>query len=272
MGYFKYIGLRPSVGSPENYDPYVNSILPKMAEHHHKYLQELESHNRSRQEMIESKNSQLLGQASIVISIVGLFIPFFVENVSSLNLFIKIILVSTFVFVLIHYVLSIFHSGKNFEVNKFRYMVGNTSTVTKANRATSEIDFINEQNVDLVQIIHNNVIIVNKKSNNLIYASRCFKIANISFTVFTLIILGLFFSKDSKTNEVKVTNAQEFKCCNDTIVQKSNQINIEQNNQLYINLINSRIDSINNKLDVLIKLQVECKKKPQKAKPKNPCP
>jgi hypothetical protein len=53
-------------------------------------------------------------------------------------------------FVLFHYLVTIIHSIKTLQINHYPYFAGSTNTVTKAERANNEEDFIKEEIENLV--------------------------------------------------------------------------------------------------------------------------
>jgi hypothetical protein len=229
MSYIKYLGLTKKENETiikEIYTP-VSDI--KVAERYLTYLKEIDSYQQNRRTAIENKNAQLVGQASIVTSIFALFIPLLLGSFNDLCRPIQITLSTCFLIILTHYLLAIFHAIKTLKINKYEYPTIKTSTITKTARATKELDFLNEQILDLIYIVNHTPFIDNKKGENLIYASRCFEVANIGFGIFTaLIIVSAFFIIKPK-KEIKVNNLNEIQLTfPDTIKTKlTNQITVD---------------------------------------------
>ena len=151
--YFKYIGLNQADSKAVTIQPFVNTTDLKVAEKYLDYLKELDNYQKERRTIIEGKNSQLVGQASIVTSIFSLFVPLLVDKFNDLSWWISIPFSIIFLFVLSHYLLTILHSIKTLKIDKYNYPTRSTSTITKASRATNELDFINEEIKDLIYII-----------------------------------------------------------------------------------------------------------------------
>ena len=108
-----------------------------------------------------------------------------------------------------HYLLTIFHSIRTLKIDKYRYPTRSTTSITKAQRANTELDFINSEVEDLIFIVNKSTPIDNDKGQNLIFATRCFEIANFGFGILTVaIIISTFFFK-KETPEVKVKNPNE---------------------------------------------------------------
>ncbi|MCZ2483907.1 hypothetical protein G9H64_13145 [Aquirufa nivalisilvae] len=173
------------------------------------YLKELDTYNKERRITIENKNSQLVGQASIVTSIFSLFIPYLVQNNEIISLFYKFFLILTFLFIYIHFLLSILHALNTLKINKYAYVNRSTDTITKINRAKNELEFYNEEISDLIFSINRNKNLDNQKGDNLIFSTRCFEIANIGFAILTMLILFSTFAIKKEIKEVKVSNLKE---------------------------------------------------------------
>lgn len=207
--YFKYIGLNQADSKAVTIQPFVNTTDLKVAEKYLDYLKELDNYQKERRTIIEGKNSQLVGQASIVTSIFSLFVPLLVDKFNDLSWWISIPFSIIFLFVLSHYLLTILHSIKTLKIDKYNYPTRSTSTITKASRATNELDFINEEIKDLIYIIDKASPFDNDKGQNLIFATRCFEIANIGFGILSIAIIVSTFFFRKETPEVKVKNINE---------------------------------------------------------------
>lgn len=270
INYFENTGLKEiQVNNPEQ-EKYIPTKDKEIAKGYLKYLEDLFNYQKSRQETIENKNSQLLGQASIVISIVAFFIPLFYEKFGDISPLFKWTVVISFVSAVFHYSMTIYNAGLILQINKYPYSNGRTRTITKESRATNEIDFLNEQIGDLVYAINNNIIQNNKKGNSLINAGYCFKIGNFIFLVFTLILLFGSINKIEKTPEVKITNFKDIPCCDKKDSSKSGSILIDQTQNL---IINNKIEIIENKIDSLvIKLNILISQRKGGKRKKHECP
>lgn len=209
--YFEYIGLKrdtSEIPTVETYKP-LKKGKKEVTEKYLEYLKEIDYYQKDRRTTIETKNSQLVGQASIVTSIFSLFVPLLIDKFNDFSLWVSIPLCMLFLLIMVHYLLTIIHSIRTLEINKFKYPTRSTSSITKKKRATTEIDFLNEEIRDLIYIINHSTAIDNNKGQNLIFGTRCFKIANIGFGILTIaiIISAFFFQKE--TPEVKIKNIDE---------------------------------------------------------------
>lgn len=227
--YLDYIGItKPKEEVQE--DTSVQSYSPigniQTAERFLTYLKEIDNYQKDRRATIENKNSQLVGQASIVTSIFALFIPLLFDNFNGIPFSIKTIITIIFLIVLFHYLLTIFHAVKTLKINKYKYATRSTSTVTKPARAITELDFLNEEISDLVYIVNQTAPIDNIKGENLILGSRCFEIANFGFGLMTFFIVLSTFAIKKETSEIKIKNPEEIKLTlPDTINTKIHFIN-----------------------------------------------
>ncbi|MGY6521512.1 MAG: hypothetical protein ACXIUD_07280 [Mongoliitalea sp.] len=210
MKYFKYIGIIKDVDfEKDKIQQFSDAPTIKVALRYLDYLKEIDSYQKERRNTIETKNSQLVGQASIVASIFALFVPLLIDSFNGITLIIKIPLTLVFLFVLSHYLLTIFHATKTLKINKYQYATRGTTTVTKKDRAEKELDFLNEEIRDLNFIVNQTAPIDNIKGENLIFGARCFEIANFGFGIMTvLIILSTFLIKKDPI-ELKILNLKD---------------------------------------------------------------
>ena len=242
--YLEFIGFGKNE-TPYRREKYAVHKDLKMAKSHLKYLEDLKQTQDNRQQTIEAKNSQIMGQSSIVISIVSLFIPILATQFEGLAFYVKIPLILVFLFLVIHFIISLHHALKTLQVDKTRYMEGSTSTVTKENRATSEKEFIDEQIKDLVLIINYNNSVTNLSASNLVFASRNFRIAIMSFLFFILSLMISFFSLKETISKVVITNIKDLKS------QDSFKKTYPQNNAIISPMINPKKERA--KTDSIIK-------------------
>ena len=137
--YLVYIGLLKKENSTNQVQtPIQNSYAPsssiKVAERYLSYLKEINSYQKDRRTTIENKNSQLVGQASIVISIFALFAPLLINSFSGINLWVKVIISFVFVLVLFHYSLSLYFAFKTLKIKNYRYPTRSTTIIPPIDR------------------------------------------------------------------------------------------------------------------------------------------
>jgi hypothetical protein len=228
--------------NPEPTQEYTPATNMDVAKQYLTYLKEIDDYQKNRRATIENKNSQLVGQASIVTSIYALFIPLLIGSFNSVSLLIKIPLTLIFLIVLAHYLLTIFHAIKTLKINKYKYATRKTSTITKPTRATTELDFLNEEIGDLVFTVNQTAPIDNIKGENLILGARSFEIANFGFGVMTLLIILSTFVIKKETPEFKINNLKEI----NLIVPDT--LNTRLLDFQYTDSLTIRIDSLNNKV------------------------
>lgn len=208
--YLKYIGFwkESQVNFPYK-EKFSKEKKIRIAEKKLAYLKEMEANHIERRNTIETKNSQLIGQATIVSSVFFLFISLLIDSFSEFNLPYRVSLSIIFLFVLTHYLYAVIHATKTLEINRYQYPNRSTSTISKKKK---EIDFINEEIQDLIYIVNKSAELDNQKGDNLLFAARCFQIANIGFGILTIIIIVMTFfiptnSKQSHKNSKKDTQS-----------------------------------------------------------------
>ena len=207
--YFQYIGLKRDASAPAPVETYIPTTNKEVAEKYLDYLKELDHYQKERRTTIEGKNSQLVGQASIVTSIFSLFVPLLIDKFNDLSFWISILFSFIFLVVMAHYLFTILHSIRTLKIDKYRYPTRSTTSLTKATRATTEVGFLNEEITDLIYIVNNSTPIDNEKGQNLIFATRCFEIANFGFGFLTVVIIASTFFFKKETPEVKIKNLNE---------------------------------------------------------------
>jgi hypothetical protein len=232
--YFDYIGLCKNV-YVRKCEVYTPATEIKIAREYLAYLQGVNATRDARQITIETKTSQIIGQTSIVISIVSLFVPLFADKFNDLDHSIKWTLLVVFTVLIFHFILATLHALKNLQIEKSRYMEGSTTTVTKETRAKTELEFINVQIKDLVNIINYNNPLTNRAAAGLVYASRCFKIGTGTFFIFILGLLVCFTSMTKTAESIRIENIKELK---DETSKQLPKMQIE------INTLKTRLDSL----------------------------
>lgn len=252
--YLEYIGLKGGsirkAGDNETSivkETYKPSTKLKVAERYLAYLREIQEYQRERRTTIENKNSQLVGQASIVTSIFALYIPLLIDNLNGASVGIKVLLSLPFLFVMFHYLLSIFYASKTLIVNKYNYPGRSTKSITKIDRKKSQLGFVNSEIEDLIIIINNTTNIDNIKGGNLIYGARCFIIGNIGFGVMTIFVIISIFIIKRQDPELKIKNLNELKFeIPDTLNIRIIDLHLKDTATIKIDsLINNKIDQIN---------------------------
>ncbi|MDB5226452.1 MAG: hypothetical protein JWN78_645 [Bacteroidota bacterium] len=211
------------------------------------YLKEIDNYQKDRRITIENKNSQLVGQASIVVSIFSLFIPLLFDTFNGIALCFKIPLTIIFLFILFHYLLSIFHAIKTLKIDRYKYATRKTSTITKNKRANNELEFLNEEINDLIYTVNQTAPIDNIKGENLILGARCFEIANFGFGFFTILIILTTFLVKRETPKVQISNFRDLHdSISDTFNTRITHLNVTDT------LIIQK-DSLNNKIILVSK-------------------
>ncbi len=197
----------------------------ELAKLHLSYLKEQSQFQRDRQTNIENKNAQLVGQASVIVSIITLFVPLIIDKLSSLNFFFFLAIIFGFLFVLIHYLIAIIHAIKTLQINHYYYSSRSTRTLTKSDRATNQGSFYHEEISDLIFSIEKNALQNNRKGRNLVFATRSFRIATVGLVIFAVSIIGFGSVQIHQPQQI------EIKSINNSVlkqVQKPNFLTLEK--------------------------------------------
>lgn len=169
---------------------------------HKNFLYSVLQEENNRLNIIEGKTTQIISQTSIVFSLVGLIIPILIDKFSSINVFVKVIIILFLLVGFFFYLNSISNALKNFNLKKYKYPYSNPSNVIDFKDKTIE-EFNSEIVRDYLYSINKTIQINNVKGSNLISAYLCFKIANIFTGIIILIICSLILFVNSNKEEGK---------------------------------------------------------------------
>jgi hypothetical protein len=169
------------------------------------YLKELDRQESSRQTIIETKTSQLVGQTGIIFTILGLFIANYISKFNSWPFSFQIGLILFFLISFFFYLCTIFQATKYLNVSKYSYGQRDVSTVKK--KFSTQEDFRIEEIKDLIYSIQRNTQINNLKCNNLMYAYRAFRVGTITGGLLSvLLIFSAFSTPNAGPIQVQVEN------------------------------------------------------------------
>ncbi|UPK68305.1 hypothetical protein [Chitinophaga filiformis] len=199
--YLYYFGLKKNWTDENNQGFNYTKVDDDTTKEHLRYLKELIQTENERQNSIESKTSQLVGQCGLIFSLLGLFVPVYFDKFIDFSLAIKIVLLLPFLSSFLFYILAIIKAIENYNITKYRYISGSVQTVI--NRKTKD-DFINSEINDLLLAIKINTQLNNKKGTNLLHAFRSFRFANVCIAILGLFIgsLMLFYRKPPDDNKL----------------------------------------------------------------------
>jgi hypothetical protein len=167
---------------------------------HRDYLKDILSKEDERLVSIESKTAQLISQTGLVFSLLSLFVPFIIDDILLLNVFIKVPFIILLAFAYLFYILAIHSSLKNYNVKKFEYGRNDPSTVIK-HQSIEEKEFLKIEIKDALYCINKNIGLNNQKATHLIRGYHFFRYGIIftSILVVTLCISLLFATPKKET-------------------------------------------------------------------------
>lgn len=202
--FFKFLFL-PDVKSetkqPYKYgqDEYKTQKKGRM-ELHRDYLKDILSKEDERLVSIESKTAQLISQTGLVFSLLSLFVPFIIDDILLLNVFIKIPFIIFLALAYLCYILAIHSSLKNYNVKKFEYGRNDPSTAIK-HQSIEEKEFLKIEIQDALYCINKNIGLNNQKATHLIRGYHFFRFGIVftSILVVALCISLLFVTPKKET-------------------------------------------------------------------------
>lgn len=174
---------------PDTY-PFTDTLDLKI-----EYLKALDAQEGSRQATIETKTSQLIGQAGIIFSLLSLFIANYISKFSVFPGLIQGLLIFFFLVILFFYLSTIFVATRYMNIAKYAY--GQRSVTTVQAKFNTDDDFKIEEIKDLIYSIDRNTKVNNQKSNNLIYAYRSFIVGTVAVGLLSILLIssGYFIPK-----------------------------------------------------------------------------
>lgn len=166
------------------------------------YLRELYMEENERQTIIEGKQSQVLGQCGVILSLVGLFIPMYLDKLSKIDLGFQLTLIGVFLMTVILYFLAILKSSKF--LNTSNYIRPHAATVKDIFNSADH--FRQHEIDDLLTALAGNQQINNNKVKDLKSAYGLFRWANGATIFLSLLLLSTVFFPSKEVNpELKVS-------------------------------------------------------------------
>lgn len=195
LKHFGFLSDKMNFPTPIDVTDY-KDVKKDMAEVHREFIEGLNEEEKRRLDSIENKSSTLVSQTGIIFSLIGLFIPLFIDKLSSTGPFFKIPFVIVLVIAFLFYTLTIRNASRNFNIRNFYYQkLAPTTVITQANKTKDEFNVSLVK--DLLKSYKRNVYLNNVKADNLIYSYRSFQIANTLTGTLVLMICISLFSIDS---------------------------------------------------------------------------
>lgn len=203
-------GLLPNEGAEQSVLPTSNVCIEddELLHQEVEYLKKIVDDIDRRREVIENKTGQIFGQASIVLSIVTLFVPLISDKLEGANFCLKLLLLLLFFATILCFLIAIWLSSNTLLINKFSFSSLNSTTVTKQDKASTKTDFLKNYIKDLVYIEGHNNKSVNEKGSTLIKAGVFFRSGLIILAVFIAVICLIVSFKNVETVK-KISSVKE---------------------------------------------------------------
>jgi hypothetical protein len=240
-----YVGLwlKKNDANPYNYSAsnYVTTDEKKVIAHK-ELLKSLEKKEDDRLTIIDTKTSQIVTYTGIIFSALSLFIPILLDKISDHSLSLRLVFIAVLIFSFLFYVLTIHNAIRNYNIGKFYYSRSDPNNVIKyQDKSVDEFTSIEIQ--DLLYAYNQNSKTNDEKANNLIYAYRTFRIANVLTAIMgALICTSLLFAK-AKDKDVTIRNPiqiQNFDSTTNAIIKAIK----EKNNINHVDTIHRNKKSI----------------------------
>lgn len=167
----------------------------KLAEEERNFVLNQMNDEERRREVIEGKTGQLLGQVSIVVSVVALFIPLISDQINSLPSWEKILAILLFLVVVVTFIVSIWIASNSWIIHKYGYERPDLQDVSKPKQPQNRLAFLENHRDVLASAVTQHVDINNRKGTQLIRAGKAFRVG--------IILLGILVISLSITLSLK---------------------------------------------------------------------
>jgi hypothetical protein len=204
--YYGFFLPHKPVLSPIKAPTLTTNLLPTSTtlDQHLEFIKDTYEKEDERKETLEAKAGQLLGQAGLILSLVGIITPLIADSLSQLPKPLLYLITALFVVTIILFTNSIYHASMLNKVLQWQYMrpspdnifkeyndVAIPTSVDPGNRYKSELI------VDYYNSIKRNSNNNNQKANFLNYAAHSFSTALLlTSTLILFVCTGLFLKKD----------------------------------------------------------------------------
>jgi hypothetical protein len=163
-----------------------------------------------RRETIEGKTGQLLGQVSIVISIVALFIPLLSDELNVFPLWQKVLAVMLFISVVIAFIVSIWIASTTWIINKYGYLRADLADFYKCGKPRVQRDFLNQHKSLLTEMIPQHVKVNNLKGTKLIRAGIAFRLGILLLGILSVLLSIALTVNTSSPTVIETINATPY--------------------------------------------------------------
>jgi hypothetical protein len=205
---WQYLGWKtdpvPSVDYPDKFS-FTDHLTLKL-----EYLKEANAQEDDRLRTLESKTSLLTGQTGIIFSLLGLFIPIYLDKFTNVPGPVKYITLVVFVLSLSFYLNTILQAIRSLNIARFKYARRSPATVKL--KYNSEDEFLTEEVKDLIYCIEKNTAINNYKGGCLMTAYRSFRLGNIGIGILSIcILLSLAFNRPKQPAKIEMSAPVQIK-------------------------------------------------------------
>ncbi|MFT3845304.1 MAG: hypothetical protein QM725_09640 [Lacibacter sp.] len=200
-----------------------NTIEEKKIKVHKELLESLEKKEDERLSIIDTKTSQIITYTGIIFSALSLFIPILLSKIAEQNFVIRIIFIVILVFAFLFYTLAIHNAIRNYNMGNFPYSRSDPKNVIKYQDKSSN-EFTSIEIRDLIYSYKQNSKSNDKKADNLIYAYRTFRIANVLTAIIGILICSSLLFAKTQENEMIIKNSVKIESLDSSIKEIINTI------------------------------------------------
>lgn len=172
----------------------------KLATEELNFVQNQMKDEERRREVIEGKTGQLLGQVSIVVSVVALFIPLISDQVNSLPTWEKLIAILLFLSVVITFIVSIWIASSSWIIHRYGYERPDLDDLSKPAKPQNRTIFLQRYRDVLQAATKQHIDINNTKGTKLIEAGEAFRLGII---LLGILVVGMSIALALEKNEPK---------------------------------------------------------------------
>lgn len=194
---------------------------------HKELLESLEKKEDDRLTIIDTKTSQIITYTGIIFSALSLFIPILLAKIADHNLVLRLVFIVILIFAFLFYALAIHNAIRNYNMANFPYSRSDPKNVIKYQDKSSN-EFTSIEIQDLIYSYKQNSKSNDRKADNLIYAYRTFRIANVLTAIMGILICSSLLFAKTQEKETIIKNSVKIENLDSSIKEVINAIKLQK--------------------------------------------
>lgn len=190
------------------------------------FLQNQMSDEERRREVIEGKTGQLLGQVSIVVSVVALFIPLISDQVNGLPVWLRVISIVLFFALVIAFTVSIWIASASWIIRRYGYLRPSLEDLREAPKPQTHLALMQRQVALIDDAIKQHIEVNNVKGTKLIWAGQAFRIGILLLGILVICLSLALSVQKNETKKVEISSPVHIVCADSALGKRQhNNVN-----------------------------------------------